>query len=180
MFDVTKAILGIDPGTLYTGWALIDYDLNLLTHGLITLPNNMNKDLRIITAVDTIKGLLHMLSETYDIDAVGIEAQYVGKKNPSSAITLSRLVGALMYVVYKELRSLPELVLTTKAIKLTGMTPYKRNIAEQLSRQYSVEFQREDEAYALLIALATAKIRSSLPDEVIFPDEVVDSEETKL
>ena len=79
-------ILGIDPGTVLTGFGIIESRNNILTplhYGVINLPSKQPIPARLQIIYDTILGL----TKEYKPDAVAIETAFYGK-NVQSAMKL--------------------------------------------------------------------------------------------
>jgi crossover junction endodeoxyribonuclease RuvC len=79
-------ILGVDPGTLFTGYGIINHDKNTFTevcHGIIKLPatNSLSKKL------ETIYKELDRVIKTYKPDEFAIETAFFGK-NVQSAMKI--------------------------------------------------------------------------------------------
>lgn len=79
-------ILGIDPGTVLTGFGIIESRNNILTplhYGVINLPSKQPIPARLQIIYDTILGL----TKVYRPDAIAIETAFYGK-NVQSALKL--------------------------------------------------------------------------------------------
>lgn len=82
-----KRILGIDPGTLHTGYAIIDVEENqvkLLACGVV----HPSKKLLLEERCFEIYLAIQKLIAEFQPDACSIEAQFVGQINPSSALKI--------------------------------------------------------------------------------------------
>ncbi|MBK07825.1 MAG: crossover junction endodeoxyribonuclease RuvC [Deltaproteobacteria bacterium] len=96
-----ERILGIDPGSLITGWGIIDYDNNRISHvdngGIFTRQKAFHQRLREIH-----EGLKEVLEE-YKPTIVSMEQVFVSK-NAQSALKLGQARGvALITVLNKDL-----------------------------------------------------------------------------
>lgn len=84
-------ILGIDPGTVVTGYGLIETDgtnFRAIDYGCIRPPSNLKLSDRYLVIFNALEELI----EKYSPDAMAIETQYVAK-NPQSAIKLGMARG---------------------------------------------------------------------------------------
>jgi crossover junction endodeoxyribonuclease RuvC len=100
----TRRILGIDPGTLLTGFGIVDMDekrhFSVIDFGCIRPPASQPLTSRyriIFRAIDT-------LLDRYAPEAVAVETQYI-HKNPQSAIKLGMARGVV--VLAAALREIP-------------------------------------------------------------------------
>ncbi len=87
----TYTILGIDPGTRVTGYGIIQTDLSsfkLIDYGAIRPPSKYSLYKRQLIIHE---GVSHLL-ETYPIDALSVETQYVSK-NVQSTLKLGMAKG---------------------------------------------------------------------------------------
>ncbi len=83
-------VLGIDPGSRFTGWGMVRVDgseLHHVAHGVIKLGNRA-MDLRLR---DIFTGMSDLIAN-YDIDRVAIETSFVAD-NPQTAIKLGQARG---------------------------------------------------------------------------------------
>ncbi|MDR3625540.1 MAG: crossover junction endodeoxyribonuclease RuvC [Ignavibacteriaceae bacterium] len=79
-------ILGVDPGTIFTGFGIINYDKNyftLITNGLIKLPSTKT----IPQKLELIYDGLDKVMKTYKPDEFSIETAFYGK-NVQSAMKI--------------------------------------------------------------------------------------------
>src|SRR5438045_732673 len=87
-------ILGIDPGTNTTGYALIDADgssIKLIDYGCIRPPTNLAIEKRYHIIYSSVLELV----DQFKPEVCAIETQFV-YKNPKSALTLGMAKGAAM------------------------------------------------------------------------------------
>lgn len=91
---MAKKILGIDPGTIITGYGVIACDghkLQAVDYGCIRPPAKMKLSDRYMVIFDGIDQLI----ERHKPDALAIETQFV-LKNPQSAIKLGMARGVIL------------------------------------------------------------------------------------
>lgn len=90
-------ILGIDPGSVITGYGIIESEGSRLRHianGIIRCPSGSPLPYRLVKIYDTILNLI----ETYQPDHAAIEKVFV-KKNVDSALKLGQARGAAICAV---------------------------------------------------------------------------------
>ena len=107
-------ILGIDPGTRITGYGVIETDLSSfepLDFGCIRPSQQLSLHERYLEIHD---GIEHLL-DTYPIEAVSIETQFVSR-NPQSALKLGMAKGVALLAATK--RSIPIFEYAPKKAKL--------------------------------------------------------------
>jgi crossover junction endodeoxyribonuclease RuvC len=107
-------ILGIDPGTRITGYGVIETDLSSfepLDFGCIRPSQKLSLHERYLAIHD---GIEHLL-DTYSIEAVSIETQFVSR-NPQSALKLGMAKGVALIAATK--RSIPIFEYAPKKAKL--------------------------------------------------------------
>ena len=93
-------ILGIDPGSRYTGWGVVDRRgsrLLAVSHGRIVLPRSQQLAGRLARLAEEMRQLVRAHSP----DAAVLEALYYGV-NPRSLIVLAQARGALLATVSEE------------------------------------------------------------------------------
>lgn len=86
-------ILAIDASISSTGFAIVDCDTNLVEFGKLTTKSKEKEEDRIFYITKYIRDLI----QKCDIKEVVMENQYLGR-NPKTALQLSRLRGAIMFV----------------------------------------------------------------------------------
>lgn len=150
-------ILGIDPGTRITGYGVIETDLRTyspLDFGCIRPPAilSLHEKYAIIH-----EGIEHLL-ETYSIDAVSVETQFVSR-NAQSAIKLGMARGVAILAATK--RKIPVYEYAPKKAKLavvgTG-TATKQQVQRMMQTLLQLKElpHPEDAADALALAIAHA------------------------
>ena len=116
---MASIIMGVDPGSLITGFGVIAVEgdhLRHLAHGVIDLRKD---ELPLLQRLPLIGRAFRQLLEKYEPDEVVIEAIFLGK-NPDSAFKLGHARGVLAYEA--GLREIPVLEYATRVVKksLTG------------------------------------------------------------
>ena len=155
-------IMGIDPGTLSTGWAFVENN-EILLSGTLTASNNMDVLQRSLVITDGLEKVVKKFHEKFDtvIDLVVIEDQYV-RMNAKSALKLSRLVGMIMYMVYDRFDTAIYLSAPTEINKVLPFNSkqfrnrkkYHKAVVEHVHETYNIELTSTDEAFAILLALS--------------------------
>ncbi len=107
-------ILGIDPGTRITGYGIIESDFfhfSTLDYGTIRPPPDLPLAKRYLIIHQGIEELL----DTYPIDGLAVESQYV-QKNVQSALKLGMAKGVIMLAATK--REIPTYEYSPRKAKL--------------------------------------------------------------
>ena len=126
-------ILGLDLSLSSTGWNLITHENTVLGYDKICTNAKKNTEFeRIYIFANEIIELI----EVNSVDVVVIEDQYYSK-NPKTGLTLSKLMGAIIYVC-QELEVQFELLTPTQARKiLTGDGKLKKDgVAKYIRENY--------------------------------------------
>lgn len=148
-----KLYIGIDPGTIKLGYAVLS-ETEIVESGTVRL-NTRNSEIedRIIAMTYAMRELFRKYKYAEELK-VGIEDQYIGK-NMRDTLRLSRLTGALMYVCFDTLGELPVFVHPTK-LQLLGKSDIHLSTGELakyiVSMLYKFTCETEDEAVAICIA----------------------------
>jgi crossover junction endodeoxyribonuclease RuvC len=90
-------ILGIDPGSRFTGWGVLDWQgdrQRLVADGLLAVRAELELPERLATLQREIGGLI----EHHRPDAAAVEAPYYGM-NPRSLIVLAQARGAILAAI---------------------------------------------------------------------------------
>jgi crossover junction endodeoxyribonuclease RuvC len=107
-----KIILGIDPGTITTGYGVLTQDLELIDFGCIKPPAKLPLEQRYKVIYESIEALI----AKYQVDVISVESQFV-LKNPQSAIKLGMAKGMAFLAAAKNNLSIYEF--TPKKAKLS-------------------------------------------------------------
>ena len=111
-------ILGLDPGTYSSGYAIIDYVNNRpvhLTHGCI----KVDKKLLINSRITLMADKLDKLVIKYKPDVAAIEQPFLGL-NTKSLIKMSLVQGAMIYVLESHSVSIEEISPRSVKKNVTG------------------------------------------------------------
>ena len=126
--NMRRIILGVDPGTVVTGYALVCYQINQITpldFGCIRPPKN---DLLSLRYHIIFKSLLHLIG-LHGATEMAIETPFV-HKNPQSAIKLGSALGCAI-IAAKE-HGLPIFPYSPRAVK-QGITRTGSATKEQVA-----------------------------------------------
>lgn len=160
---MTKAvrILGIDPGTAITGYALIDSDgvaSRLLDYGCIKPPPKNTLSARYEIIFDGVSSLIDRFSPI----AIAVETQYIHPKNPMSGIKLVMARGVILLAARKKGIEIYEYSPKKAKLALTGngqASKAQMQVMMQHLFQLKELPQPEDAADALALAFCHAHDR---------------------
>lgn len=147
-------ILGIDPGTLVTGYGLIDKDGRPIDFGCIRPPPSLELPMRYKIIFDGVEALI----ERHNPSAIAVESQFV-MKNPQSAIKLGMAKGMVYLAAAR--RNIPIYEYAPKKAKLAvvgrgGATKLQvQKMIQALLRLPQIP-EPEDAADALALAICCA------------------------
>ncbi len=150
-------ILGIDPGTVITGYGIIKFESNeffLIDYGCIKPNINMKLTDRYLFIYNGIEELL----DKYKPESLAVETQFVGK-NPQSAIKLGMARGVILIAAKK--RGIPVFEYAPTKAKLAVSGNGRASKAEvqkmvQLLLKLTKIPTPEDAADALAVAVCHA------------------------
>ncbi len=157
-------ILGIDPGSRKTGYAILKVERlrnQLLTYGLITLTDLKSMSDKLVRIYKVVDRLL----DEYKIQSVAVEAGFYGK-NAQSAYKLSYARSAA--VLAAALKNIEVIEYSPRKVKqaVTGNGNASKNQVKYMIRKslHIEETQRilEDEADACAVALCHVQNRNKL------------------
>ncbi len=154
-----KRILGVDPGTRFTGWGVIEVVANrykLLGFGVITPKTRLALEHKYL---EIFEGLLQVIDE-YLPESLSIETQYVDK-NVQSAIKLGMARGVSLLAAAKKGLSVFEYAPTVAKKAVTGNgSATKVQVSTMMKILLGLnELPPEDAGDALSLALAHAHRR---------------------
>ena len=112
--QVTRRILGIDPGLAGTGWGVLDSgngSIRYVDHGIIETKPDLPRAQRLLVILKSIRSII----EKYKPTETAIETLYFGK-NVSSAIPVAEARGVISVAIAEN--GIPIRELTPNAIKL--------------------------------------------------------------
>lgn len=102
-YSSSKIILGIDPGTIRTGYGIVEYDYNIfkpITYGIIKLNTFDNISLKL----ECIYNELDKIIKTFSPDEFSIETAFYGK-NVQSALKIGYARGvSMLAAVHNQLK----------------------------------------------------------------------------
>ncbi len=151
---MTKRVLGIDPGLLHTGWAVVDtagQSRKYIASGVI-LPN---PKLEMAERLVTIFQELTKICEAFQPDECGIEIIFVNK-NPKTTLLLGQARAAAIVAVANH--NIPVFEYEPNVIKkaLTGAGHADKSAVDKMVKMLlpMAHPKTADEADAIAIALA--------------------------
>ena len=117
-------ILGIDPGTGTTAWAMLCASSGkLVGYSKINPKRNSESTDKIIDISMSLKYVIRgILEKGYRIGYSAIEDQFV-KANASSGLLLSRLTGAIAMAVFEETGTVPAFINQSAGKSAIGINP---------------------------------------------------------
>lgn len=156
-------ILGIDPGSRYTGYGIIDSVSNKITHvthGTVSLQNS--KDTPVEKRFLKLYQELNPVIEKFHPDVVAIEKVFFAK-NAQSAIKLGQARGAVLLIAGINHLTVYEYNPTEIKRSLSG---HGRSDKTQVAKMVELilgkqEFETEDASDALAIAICHAQMAFS-------------------
>jgi crossover junction endodeoxyribonuclease RuvC len=149
--------LGIDPGLVRTGWAVVepaDTRSVVLAHGVITPPTAAELPARLADGARQLRAVV----AAYQPDLVALEEVFTAPRHPRSALLMAHMRGAICLVL--EEAGVPILALTATTVK-QRLTSSGHASKEQVQRMVlrltglaPTERLRLDETDAIALALA--------------------------
>lgn len=154
-----QRVLGIDPGLHHTGWGLIAFRDNRMTHlghGTITTSAGDGIAARLRQIYDGLRALL----ETGRPDEAAIEEVFVNR-NPQSSLKLGEARGVALLAIAEIPHREHATRLVKKAVVGTGRAD-KQQVAAMVGRLLpGCGPLREDESDALAVAIAHVHLRAT-------------------
>lgn len=149
-----KKILGIDPGTIITGYGIINTDIQPIDFGCIRPPAKLPLPERYQIIFDGIE----LLIARHQPDAIAVESQFV-LKNVQSAIKLGMAKGMVLLAAAR--KSIPVYEFTPKSAKLAVVgngNASKTQVQKMIQALLRLPTppQPEDAADALALAICCA------------------------
>jgi crossover junction endodeoxyribonuclease RuvC len=149
--------LGIDPGLVRTGWAVVEpvgREATVLAHGIIAPPTKAELPARL---ADGARHLREVLTR-YRPDFVALEEVFTAPRHPRSALLMAHMRGAICLVLEEAGVPIVPLTATTVKQRLTsGGHASKEQVQRMVLRLtglQSAEGMRLDETDAIALALA--------------------------
>jgi crossover junction endodeoxyribonuclease RuvC len=158
-----RLVLGIDPGTHRTGFALVDgrlARLRAVTYGVITTRPNEPAGSRLLQIYERVRALI----ETYEPERAGIERLFLGANAPS-AVSVGQARGVVLLALAQAGTPIGEY--TPSEVK-TAIVGYGRADKAQVQAMVQVLFGLErvprpdDAADALAVAVCALNHEPSL------------------
>jgi crossover junction endodeoxyribonuclease RuvC len=149
-------VLGIDPGTLRTGYGIIDVGVGGAIHyvacGVLEAKGDSH-----VGRINLICGDLKELVEEFSPAAMAIELAYAGR-NPASALKLAEARGAFRQTAFNAGLNVVEYGSNHVKRALTGRArARKEEVMDRMARLFSLtSTPREDAADALALAMCHA------------------------
>ncbi|MBQ8255407.1 MAG: crossover junction endodeoxyribonuclease RuvC [Alphaproteobacteria bacterium] len=151
---MTTRVLGIDPGLLHTGWAVVEshgQSRKYIASGVILPKPKLEMSVRLATIFQE----LTKICETFDPDECSIEIIFVNK-NPKTTLLLGQARAAAIVAVAN--RGVPVYEYEPNVIKkaLTGAGHADKTAVDKMVRMLlpNARPKTPDEADAIAIALA--------------------------
>jgi crossover junction endodeoxyribonuclease RuvC len=149
--------LGIDPGLVRTGWAVLEpvgMRANVLGHGLITPPVHAELPARLAAGA---RRLREVVAE-FNPDFVALEEVFTAPRHPRSALLMAHMRGVICLVLEEAGIPIVPLTATTVKQRLTAGGHASKEQVQQmvlrLTRLPLVPGMKLDETDAIALALA--------------------------
>ena len=150
-------VLGIDPGLVRTGWAVVEPDGRGVTvrgHGVITPATSAELPVRLAEGARELRAVLH----AYEPGLVALEEIFTAPRHPRSALLMAHMRGALCLVLAEAGVPIVPLTATTVKQRLTsGGHASKEQVQRMVLRLTGFEptgRMKLDETDAMALALA--------------------------
>ncbi|MCP8352328.1 crossover junction endodeoxyribonuclease RuvC [Candidatus Synchoanobacter obligatus] len=153
-------ILGIDPGSRYTGWGVIQvtgHKMQCIAAGRLVLGDRPHAE-RLVLIYEGVSDIV----STYQPEVVGVESVFVSK-NVQSALKLGQARGAALVAVAKANLEIFEISprLVKKSVTGYGATA-KVGVGDMVQRLLGCQMVlSEDAADALAIAISASSMKRS-------------------
>ena len=158
-------VLGLDPGSLRTGWGIVDFAGSRMLHvgsGIIDLRAFKEPSKKLAALVDELDAVVTLHAPT----SAGIEKVFHGK-NAKSALTLGQARGAALSVIGRHDLTCLELAPSQVKVNVTGHGSADKNqVMAMVQRLLNMTITTtHDESDALAIAIAAgAGLRTATQD----------------
>jgi crossover junction endodeoxyribonuclease RuvC len=159
-------VLGVDPGLVRTGWAVLDSDgqrTRVVAHGVIAPPTDAELPARLAAGAAELR---HILRE-YQPRLAALEEVFTAPRHPRSALLMAHMRGVICLVLQEA--GLPILSLTATTVKqrLTGNGhASKKQVQSMVEHVTGLERparMRLDESDAIALALAALSVSAGRP-----------------
>lgn len=151
MNKVAGRVLGIDPSTVSTGWAIVDMDsMQVVAHGTICPNKKLNEQQKIHIVY---QGITDIIKEYGPTDAA-CEDQF-GRQNLKTLMKLSRLVGSILLACEQNNLTVALFAPTHVKAMFTGRgTADKQDMIDYAKTKFNIsEELKSDEADAIGVAV---------------------------
>ena len=158
MTDPTQTrVLGIDPGSRFCGWGIVDCDGNQITHvdnGVVVLPPRQRLEMRLGSLLDAIEGVLSRHRPT----TVAVEGVFQ-HRNPRSALVLGHARGVALAASARAGLEIHEYSPQQVKKAVTGSGRADKEQVQQMVtlRLQLAETPQEDAADAVAVAICHAQ-----------------------
>jgi crossover junction endodeoxyribonuclease RuvC len=149
--------LGIDPGLVRTGWAVLEpvgLRANVLGHGLITPPTRDELPARLAHGARRLREVV----QEWQPDFVALEEVFTAPRHPRSALLMAHMRGVICLVLEEASIPIVSLTATTVKQRLTAGGHASKEQVQQmvlrLTRLPSAPGMKLDETDAIALALA--------------------------
>ncbi|MDC3107917.1 crossover junction endodeoxyribonuclease RuvC [Paracoccaceae bacterium] len=162
-------VIGIDPGLIHTGWAVIEEDgpkIKYLGSGICKTGNKSDMASRLVSILEQLRSII----QKFKINSGAIEKAFV-KNDPLAALKLGQARASAMIALGERKIEVSEYAPNYVKKIFTGRGhATKEEVERMASLQFpKVSFSRSDEADALAIALChmhTLKLNSTLSNAI--------------
>ncbi len=152
MNDTNMCILGVDPGTMSTGYCFLGMDgKSVIQSGVISMVSqNAKAEARICSISNILLSYIKTLQNRgYIVGSACIEDQFM-HRNPKVTKLLSRIVGAILFVIYYQTGVVSELVPPESAKKSFGVYSSDfSHIASATERKQAIHQEVQNRALEL-------------------------------
>ena len=162
-------VIGIDPGLINTGWAVIEEDgpkMKYLGSGVCKTGNKKDMPARLVSILEQLRSII----QRFDVESGAIEKAFV-KNDPLAALKLGQARASAMIALGERNIEVSEYAPNyVKKIFSGKGHATKEEVERMASLQFpKVSFARSDEADALAIAIChihTLKLNSTLSNAI--------------
>lgn len=149
--------LGIDPGLVRTGWAVVDASdgrSQVVAHGVIAPPTDASLPARLATGIHALRDVL----ATYTPQIVALEDVFTAPRHPRSALLMAHMRGAICLALEEAHLPIVPLTATTVKQRLTGNGHASKEQVQRMVTQLTglavTAGMKLDETDAVALALA--------------------------
>jgi crossover junction endodeoxyribonuclease RuvC len=149
--------LGIDPGLVRTGWAIVEprgLGATVLAHGVIAPPTDAALPARLAEGARGLRDVLAMYQPSF----VALEEVFTAPRHPRSALLMAHMRGAICLVLEEAGIPVVPMTATTVKLRLTSSGHASKGqvqrMVTRLTGLRSTEGMKLDETDAVALALA--------------------------